>query len=655
MDTRRGSEVKQGEPVFAFFFAQASMYDFVHKQKRIAQIILALLVLPFAFFGMESYFQGGGREAHVAEVAGEKILQRDFDRRLREQQDRMREALGGQARPEMFEGAEFRTAVLEGMIQERLLQRAADASGLRVTDTQLQAVIAGQPEFQENGAFSLPRYQSLLRTAGMSETMYQERVRTELALSQVQAAFTAGTILPASVVDRVVRVIEQQRETSQLVVSPETFLKQVTLEPGAVQKFYEANRREFEIPEQVRVEYVMLSQAALAAQVSVTPQEVREYFDQNAAQFRGAEERQASHILVRVPAGSDEKAKASARERAAVLAEQVKKAPQTFADVARRSSEDPGSAAQGGDLGFFARGTMLKAFDQAVFSMKPGEIAGPVETEAGFHVIRLAGVRGDAGPGFEQVRPKVEEELRRSRASRRFAELAESLTNTVFEQSDTLKPAADQLNQPIQTSGWFSRQGGDMPKGSSDRLVSAVFAEDVLREKRNTAAIEVAPGVLMAARVVENKPAGLRPLAEVVEALEKRLRLQRASELAIDEGRKRLADLRAGKDAGSGWSAPQLLNRQKPGALPEVAVRQVFRVDASKLPAYAGIEQPGGGYLLLRVSRVVESRGIDPNARAGFVRQAYQLAAQEQVGAYIDALRTSAKVTLTPAAVERPQ
>ncbi|MFO0482947.1 MAG: SurA N-terminal domain-containing protein [bacterium] len=631
------------------------MYDFVHKQKRVAQIILALLILPFAFFGMESYFQGGGRETHVAEVAGEQILQRDFDRRLREQQDRMREAFGAQARPEMFDGAEFRTAVLEGMIQERLLQRAADASGLRVSDAQLQGVIAGQPEFQENGTFSLARYQSLLRTAGMSETMYQERVRTELALSQVQAAFNAGTIIPASVVDRLVRVIDQQREASQLVVSPEAFLKQVTLDTGAVQKFYEANRKEFEIPEQVRVEYLALSQAALAARLTVTPQEVREYFDQNAAQFRGAEERQASHILIRLPAGADEKAKAAARERAAAIAEQLKKAPQTFAEVARKSSEDPGSAAQGGDLGFFARGTMLKAFDQAVFSMKPGEIAGPVESEAGFHVIRLAGVRGEAGPGFEQVRAKVEEELRRSRASRRFAELAESFTNTVFEQADTLKPAADQLSQPVQTSGWFSRQGGDIPKGSNDRLVNAVFSDDVLRDKRNTAAIEVAPGVLMAARVVEVKPAGLRPFAEVSEALEKRLRFQRASELAIDEGRKRLADLRAGKDAAGGWSAPQLLSRQKPGSLPEAALRQVFRADASKLPAYAGVEQPGGGYLLLRVSRVVESRGIDPNVRAGFARQAYQLAAQEQVGAYITALRAGAKVSLAPAAVERPQ
>ncbi|MCE2949691.1 MAG: SurA N-terminal domain-containing protein [Betaproteobacteria bacterium] len=631
------------------------MYDFVHKQKRIAQIILALLILPFAFFGMESYFQGGGREPHVAEVGGEKIYEREFDRRLREQQDRMREALGAQARPEMFEGAEFRTAVIEGMIQERLLQAAANASGLRVSDAQLQAVIAGQPEFQENGAFSLARYQSLLRTAGMTEVMYQERVRTELALSQVQAAFTAGTIVPASVVDRVVRALDQQREASQLAIAPESFLAEVKLEADAVQKFYEANRRQFEIPEQVRVEYVVLSQAALAAQLTVAPQEAREFYEQNASQFRGAVERQASHILIRVAPGADEKTKAAAREQAAAIAEQVKKAPQTFADVARKRSEDPGSAAQGGDLGFFASGTMVKAFDQAVFAMKPGEIVGPVESEAGFHVIRLTAVRGEAGPGFEQVRAKVEEELRRTRASRRFAELADSFTNTVFEQSETLKPAADLLGQPLQTSGWFGRQGGDAPKGSNERLLAAVFAEDVLRDKRNTAAIEVAPGVLMAARVVENKPARLRPLAEVSAALEKRLRFERASEMAIDAGRKRLAELRAGKDAGTGWSPPQMVNRQQPGALPEAAVRQLFRADVSKLPAFVGVEQPGGGYLLLRVSRVVESRGIDPNARAGFARQAYQLAAQEQVSAYIASLRSAAKVKLSSAATERPQ
>jgi len=622
------------------------MYDFFTKQKRIAQVILGLLILPFLFFGMESYFQGGGGEPHVAEVAGEKLSQREFDRRLREQQDRLREALGDQARPEMFEGAEFRTAVIEGMVQERLLVRAAESAGLRVSDSQLQQVIAGQPEFQENGAFSLPRYQTLLRSAGMTEGMYQERIRTELALSQLQAAFTAGTIASSSVIDRVLKSIEQQREASQLTFTPEAFLKQVELEPDAVQKFYEANRREFEIPEQVRVEYVVLSQAALAAQAVVTPEEIREYFEQNAPQFRASEERQASHILIGVARDADDKARAQARERATVIAQQVAKAPQTFADVARKTSEDPGSAAQGGDLGYFPRGAMIKAFDEAVFRMKPGEIIGPVETEAGFHVIRLTNVRGGGGASFEQLRPKVEEELRRTRASRLFAELADGFTNTVFEQSESLKPAAELLQQPVQTSGWFSRQGGDIPQGANERLVSAVFSEDVLQDKRNTAATEVSPGLLMAARVLESKPATLRPLAEVGEAIEKRLRFQRASELAVEAGRKRLAELREGKPAGAGWSTPQLVSRQQRGQLSEPAIRQVFRVDTGTLPVYAGVEQPGGGYTLVRVSRVVEARGIDPSARAGFTQQAYQALAQEQIGAYIDALRADAKVTL---------
>jgi peptidyl-prolyl cis-trans isomerase D len=255
--------------------------------------------------------------------------------------------------------------------------------------------------------------------------------------------------------------------------------------------------------------------------------------------------------------------------------------------------------------------------------------------------------------GFDQLRTKVEDELRKTRATRRFAELADGFTNIVFEQSDSLKAASDLLKQPVQTSGWFNRQGGDAPKGANERLLAAVFAEDVLRDKRNTAAIDVGQGMLMAARVVENKPAGVRPLEEVSNAIDKRLRLQRASELAIEAGRARLADLRAGKDSGSGWSTPSLVGRQQQSALPEAAMRQVFRVDTEKLPAYAGVEQPGGGYLLLRVTRVVDSKGIDPGARIGFSRQASQLTAQEQIASYIGALRTEAKVSINNDALQR--
>jgi len=629
------------------------MYEFFTKQKRIAQVILGLLILPFLFFGMEGYFNAGGREQPIAEVAGEKLMQREFDMRLREQQDRMRQALGDQARPEMFEAPEFRTAVIEGMVQERLMQRAANASGLRVTDAQLQQVIAGQPEFQENGQFSLVRYQALLRSAGMSESMYQERLRTDLALSQVQSAFVAGTIVPASVIDRVLKAIDQQREASQIVIAPEAFLKQVELAPDAIQKFYEANRKEFEIPEQVRVEYITLSQAELGRQIAIAPEEVKAFYEQNSAQFRATEERQASHVLITVAADADEKTRAQARERAQQIVAQLRKAPQSFPEVARKSSQDPGSAARGGDLGFFGRGAMIKGFDEAVFSMKPGEITGPVQTEAGFHVIQLNAVRGGGGAGFDQLRTKVEDEMRKTRASRRFAELADNFTNLVFEQSDSLKAAAELLKQPMQTSGWFSRQGGDAPKGANERLLAAVFADDVLKDRRNTAATEVGPGVLVSARVIDNKPAGLRPLVEVREAIEKRLRLQRASELAIEAGRSKLEALRQGKDSGGGWSAPALVSRQQRATLSEAAIRQVFRADAGKLPAYVGVEQPGGGYLLLRVSKVIDAKGIDPNARAGFTRQANQLLAQEQVSAYIAALRAGAKVEISKDLIER--
>lgn len=629
------------------------MYDFLEKRKRVAQVILALLVLPFAFFGMETYFQGGGRESKVAEVAGEPISEREYQMRLREQQDRLREALGPQARAEMFDTAEFRTAVVEGMVQERLLVGAAARAGLRVTDAQLQQVIAGQPEFQENGQFSLRRYQAVLQRAGMSELAYQERMRTELALSQVQTAFTAGTVVPASVVDRLARAIDQQREVSRVEIAADAFLKQVQLEADAVRRFYDANRREFEIPEQVRVEYLALSQAAIAAGLKFSERELREHFEQGGSQFRAAEERQAAHILLRYPAGADDKAKATVRERAAQLAAQLRKSPEGFAEAARRGSEDTGSAARGGDLGFVTRGALPKPFEDLLFGLKPGEVGGPVETESGVHVVRLVATRGGGSAGFEAQRPKVEEDLRRARATRRHAELAEAFTNLVFEQSDSLKAAAEAIGQPVQSSGWFSRQGGDVPKGATDRLVAAVFADEVLREQRNTAAVEVAPGVLMAARVVETRPASVRPFEEVASAIERRLRLARASELAIEAGRKRLDALRAGGADPGGWSAPALVSRREPGSLPEAALRPVFREDATRLPAYAGVEQPGGGYLLLRVSRVIDARGVDPQTRAAVARQLQQAVAQEQLGAYLNSLRKAASVRIERENLER--
>ena len=278
----------------------------------------------------------------------------------------------------------------------------------------------------------------------------------------------------------------------------------------------------------------------------------------------------------------------------------MKKNPSSFAELAKKHSQDPGSAANGGDLGSFSRGSMVKAFDDAVFSMKVGDISPPVESEYGYHIIRVTGVTPGQTKSLEQARPDIEKELKKQRAGRRFAEVAESFNNIVFEQSDSLKPAAELLKETPQKSGWITRAGAEDARLNNPKLLQAVFSEDVLVNKRNTEAIEVAPGTLMSARVIEHKPSALQPFEQVKAAIEKKLVQQRANQLAAQDGREQLEALRQGKSVALSWSAPQLVSRTDPQGLTEPILRQVFKAQVAKLPSYGGIEAPGGGYMLLK-------------------------------------------------------
>ena len=364
------------------------------------------------------------------------------------------------------------------------------------------------------------------------------------------------------------------------------------------------------------------------------------------------ETRQASHILI----AADKNAGAEARQKAQAQAEQIaselKQNPNSFAALAKKYSQDPGSAAKGGDLGTFSRGAMVKAFDAAVFSMKPGEISAPVETEYGYHIIRVTGVTPGQMKSLEQVRPEIENELRKQRAGRRFAELAEQFNNTVFEQSDSLKPAADLIKQAPQKSGWITRTGTQEARLNNPKLLQAIFAEDVLVNKRNTEAVEIAPGTIVAARVIEHKPASVQPFEAVKEAVQTRIIQSRASQLAAQHGRELLDQLRQGKGVQPGWSSPQLVSRGDPKGLPEPAVRQVFKADAAKLPGYDGVEAPGG-YMLLRVSRIVEPQKIDTAHQKQLSESLSQIVGEEQFAVYLASLKSKAKVSLNKEQFEK--
>lgn len=632
------------------------MFDLVSKHKKLVQIVLFVIFLPFAFFGIDSYFRGGGVGQAVARVGDYSISQEEFSRALRERQEALQRMTQGRVDPAMLDNPELRYATLDSLIQRRLLLDGALRVGVTVSEERLKDIIGRLQRFQdETGKFSLARYEQYVKSEGMTPAMFEARLRQDIILQQFTDGYADTTIVPRAVVERLARLSGQQRELSQYVLAPEKFMKQVKLDAGAGKQYYDANPAEFRIPDQVRVEYLALSAELLQQQAQPDPAETKKYYEANRSQFEVRESRQAAHIFVSADAGSGAEARQKARARAEKIHQQLQKAPAGFAEMAKKDSEDPGSAANGGDLGYIGRGSMkdVPEFEAALYQLKPGEISAPVETRLGYHIIRLTAVRPAQSKGLDEVRGQIEQELRKQLAGRRFAELADGFNNVVYEQSESLKPAAELIKTAPQVSGWITRLRAAEPLLNNPRLLTAVFSDEVLRNKRNTEAIEVAPGTLVAARVVEHRPESVQPFEEVRAALEKRIALRAAGRLAVEEGRRLLGELTQGKSVQIAWSAPQIASRAEFKNIPEPVVRQAFRLDTSKLPAYAGVENPQVEYTLVRVSRVQEAGDLPPEKAGELAGALRRVLAQEVMAAYVAALKQKSGVTINKELIEK--
>lgn len=627
------------------------MFDFVHKNKKLMQLMLAIIILPFAFFGIDSYFQKGSGGDVVASVGDYRISQGEFAMALRERQEMLQRMSGGRVDPAMLDSTELRFSVVDNLVQQRLLMDRAVRAGFVITDRQVQDIVGNVEAFRENGKFSYARYEELLKAQGMTPVIFEQRMRQDLLVDHVTHAYTASAFVSRSEAALLQRISDQQREISHVVLGADRFMSQVKLDADAAKKYYDSHQDEFRVPEQVRIEFVTLSADGLLAQIQPAAAEVRKAYDENLKRFEVKEARQASHILITADASPEAKKKAKAR--ADELYAQLKKNPKDFAELAKKNSQDPGSATNGGDLGFFERGAMVKPFDDAVFSMKAGEISAPVESEFGYHIIRLTAVRGGKGKTFEEARPEIEAELKKQLAGRKFAELAEAFSNALFEQSDSLKAAADLVKVAPQKSGWMARSSGDNTTLGNQKLLQAVFSEDVLKNKRNTEAIEIAPGVLVGARIAEHKPSAIQPFDQVSGALVKKLTLQQASQLAAQDGRAKLEALKQGKDAQVTWSAPLLVGRGDPKGIPVEVLRQAFKTDVSKLPAYAGAEAAGGGYTLVRISKVQEATEGAKDKQNTIAQTLRQVAGQAELAAYLASLKQKSEVKIRKEQVEK--
>lgn len=617
--------------------------------------LFVLIIPPFALFGIDQYIRESGRGQSVAKVGDYEVSEQEFTQALRKRQEMLRSMSGGKIDPALLDTTEQRADVLDTLVRQRVLIGHALRSGLGVSSEQLRGFIAQAPLFQENGQFSRERYQEFLRSRDETASMFENQLRHDLLVGLLNNAYVETSFAPRTVAERIARLSEQQREVSRALISPDRFAGTVKLEEGAAKKYYDEQQSEFRIPEQVRVEYVTLSAESLLPLVQVDAAEVKKFFEQNQRQFGIAESRQASHILIAADKSAGDDAKQKARALAENIAAEVKKNPARFAELAKKHSQDPGSAAKGGDLGSFSRGSMVKAFDDAVFGMKSGEISAPVESEYGYHIIRVTGITPGQMRTFDEARPQIEQELKKQSASRAYAEVAEKLNNIVFEQSDSLKPAADLLKQAPQKSGWLTRGGAEDARLNNPKLLQAIFSEDVLNGKRNTEAIEIAPGTIVAARIVEHKPAAMQPFEQVKAGIEKKLVESRAIQLAAQEGRQQLEALRQGKEAPGAWTPAVLISRADPKSLPESVVRQVFKADTTKLPSYSGIEVPGGGYMLLRISRVAEAPAVDRAQQKQVGEGLTQVIGEEHFAAYVTSLRQKTKVNVNKGQIERKQ
>ena len=621
------------------------MFDFVHENKRLVQIVLAFIILPFALWGVSSYDRSGNAADVVATVNGTKISQNEFENALRQQQDRMRQQLGSSYDSSMFDTPQMKQAVLDNLVKQRLLIERARSAGLTVPDEQVAQAIAGIGAFQVDGKFDKKRYESVLANQNLSPLTFEARVRDDLLGQQMQDAYVQDGFAANSVVDNIIRLNEQQRVVSMLPVTFQSFVSQAKVDDAAVKNYYDQNSSEFQAHEQAKVEYVKFSADDLIKKVKVSDEDVRNYYDGHKNEFGTPEERRAAHILIAVKASAPQAEQDMARAKAEQVLQQARKNPARFADLARKYSQDPGSAANGGDLGYFGRGGMVKPFDDAVFSMKAGEISGLVKSDFGFHIIKLLAIKPARVLSFEEARQGILNKLRQQKADDMFAELAEKFSNTVYEQSDTLKPAAELVGAKVERSGWLVK-GVAAGEPWTTKMMQAIFTDEVIKNKRNTDAIEVVPNTLVAARILEYKPAALRPLSEVRDQIRQKLLRQQAQELAVKRGKSLLEKLQGGSRTTLKWGASQSVTRAKHGSLDMDLVRKIFQANSTRLPQYIGAELAQNGYMLVRIDAVKEGGAIDDAKRARYAQQLRQLTGEEMFNAYLADAEKNAKIKL---------
>ena len=587
------------------------MFDFIRDHKKIMQILLIILIFPsFVLFGIDGYkrFQNSGDV--VATVNGVEITKEEWEQSHKNEVTRMRASMPN-IDVAMFDSPAMKYGVLERMVQTRVLESSAKKLNLKVSDQRVALAISGIEGLagikKPDGSLDIEKYKQLLASQGMTPEIFENRMRGEVAMRQVVNGVTQSSVTFPAQIDVALDSFYQQREIQIAIFSASDFLAQAKPADDDVSKFFALHKNEYQSAESADIEYVVLSLDAIEKNITLNDADLKAYFEQNQATLAAKEERRASHILINAAASASDADKQKAREKAQSILDAIKKNPASFADAAKKNSQDPGSAVKGGDLGFFARGAMVKPFEDAAYALIKGEISGLVQSDFGFHIIQLTEIKS-ATSDFNQARPVLEKELKNQQARKQFAEMAEQFSNLVYEQSDSFKPVVGKLKLDIQTAQNVTKEVKPDPKSpwTNANLLKSLFSADSIKNLRNTEAIEAGPNTLVAARITKYFPAKQIPLEEIKPMIVQAVLVQKALELAKENGKSKLDEWKKAPEAAQ-LQSPVVLSREQSMNLPGNLVDEAMRASTAKLPILIGVDLGSRGYGIVKVNKVLEN------------------------------------------------
>jgi len=588
------------------------MFEFIQRNKKIMQILLIILIFPsFVLFGIDGYKRFNDKSEVAASVDGRDISVAEWEQAHKAEVERMRTSMPGMD-VSMFDTPAMKFMALERIIRARVLEASAAKLNIKISDQKLVKTIGEVDSFaalkKEDGTFDIEKYKSFLSAQGMTPDVFESRVRSDLAVRQVIGGVGASSFSPTSQAATTLDAFLQQREIQVAIFSASDYLDSAKPSEEEIKNYFLSHAKEYQTSETVDIEYIVLDLSTVEKTISVNEADLKTYFDQNQTALNAKEERRASHILIAASKDSSVAEKKSAREKAQSLLNTLRKSPDLFSDIAKKNSQDPGSAAKGGDLDFFARGAMVKPFEDAAFSLKKGEISEVVESDFGFHIIFLTDIKSANKSSFAEARATIEQDLKKDLAKKKFAELADQFTNMVYEQSDSLKPVAQKFKLDIQVARDISKQSASASKAiwSNPKLLQSIFSLEAIDKKHNTEAIETSANHLVSARVISHKPTTSLELEEIKPMVVQAVLSQKSIELAKKDGKESFEKWQ--KDASlAKFQSAVVISREQNQKLPAAMVEAALRSDTAKLPLLVGVDLGTKGYGVVKINAVLNS------------------------------------------------